>query len=99
MLIDNWRPISLSKINVDAKTISKVMATRIKNVLPHIIHCNQSGYTLRIDTLVRQSDQFLISWNLQFQTKNIPGLLIFIDFQKAFDTLEWNILFSCLNAF
>ena len=40
--IENWRPISL--VNVDAKIISKVIATRIKNILPHIIHCNQSGY-------------------------------------------------------
>ena len=25
--------------------------------------------------------------------------MIFIDFQKAFDSLEWNFLFSCLEAF
>ena len=32
-------------------------------------------------------------------TENIPGILIFIDFKKAFDTLEWYYFFSCLNAF
>jgi len=31
-------------------------------------------------------------------SKNIPGLLIFIDFQKAFDSLEWNFLLSCLRV-
>ena len=41
-LIENWRPISL--VNVDAKIISKVIASRLKDVLPNIIHCNQSGY-------------------------------------------------------
>ena len=40
--IENWRPISL--LNVDAKIMAKVIATRIKNVLPNVIHCNQSGY-------------------------------------------------------
>lgn len=41
-LIENWRPVSL--INVDAKIISKVIAVRVKNVLPNIIHRNQTGY-------------------------------------------------------
>ena len=35
-LTENWRQISL--VNVDAKIMSKVIATRIKNVLPSIIH-------------------------------------------------------------
>ena len=34
-LIENWRPICL--INVDAKIISKVIAVKVKNVLPNII--------------------------------------------------------------
>jgi len=33
------------------------------------------------------------------EKNNIPGLLIFIDFQKAFDSLECNFLFHCLDAF
>lgn len=41
-LIENWRPISL--INVDTKITSKVIAARIKKVLPSIIHHNQTGY-------------------------------------------------------
>ena len=40
--LENWRPISL--VNVDAKIMSKVLATRIKNVLPDIIQHNQSGF-------------------------------------------------------
>ena len=36
--LENWRPISL--VNVDAKIMSKVLATRIKNIVPNIIHHN-----------------------------------------------------------
>lgn len=37
-LKENWRPVSL--VNVDAKIISKVIASRIKNVLPYVIRRN-----------------------------------------------------------
>ena len=40
--IKNWRPISL--LNVDAKIASKVIAERMKRLLPGLIHHNQSGY-------------------------------------------------------
>ena len=40
--IKNWRPISLLK--VDTKLISKVLAERLKNVLPDIISKNQTAY-------------------------------------------------------
>ena len=49
--IENWRPISL--VNVGAKIMSKVIASRIKNVLPSIIHHNQTGYVYTV-TLVKQ---------------------------------------------
>ena len=31
--------------------------------------------------------------------ENIPGLMIIIDFHKAFDSVEWNYLVTCLEAF
>ena len=40
-LLENWRPISL--VNVDTKIMTKAIAARIKNVLPDIIHCDQTG--------------------------------------------------------
>ena len=52
---DNWQPISL--VNVDAKIMSKAIATRIKNVLPNIIRHNQTGF-IEDRYIGEQFDQF-----------------------------------------
>ena len=93
--IENWIPISL--LNVDAKIMAKVIATRIKNVLPNVIHCNQSGYVK--DRYIGETVRSIFDIMDFTDRENIPGLLIFIDFQKAFDTVEWDFLYKCLDAF
>ena len=30
------------------------------------------------------------------EKESIPGLMIFIDFEKAFDSIEWEFLLYCL---
>lgn len=30
---------------------------------------------------------------------NIQGILLFIDFEKVFDSFEWNFMFKCLEIF
>ena len=93
--LDNWRPISL--VNVDAKIMSKAIATRIKNVLPNIIHHNQTGFIE--DRYIGETVRSVFDI-MDFTAKqDIPGLLIFIDFQKAFDSLERNCLQRCLESF
>ena len=94
-LIENCRPISL--INVDAKIISKVIAVRVKNVLPNIIHHNQTGYVK--DRYIGETVRSIFDIMEFTDTENTPGILIFIDFKKAFDTVEWHYLFDCLKAF
>ena len=31
--------------------------------------------------------------------KNIPGVAVFLDFEKAFDSIEWNFIHKCLETF
>ena len=77
--------------------MSKVIVTKIKNVLLTIVHHNQTGFINdRYTGETVRSIFDLMDFTL---CKNIPGLLIFIDFHKAFDSLEWNFLFSCLKVY
>ena len=82
-LLENCRPISL--VNLGTKIMSKVIAARVKKVLPSIIHYNQNGYVK--DRFI--GEVILSIFDIMDFTakKNIPGLLLFINFQKAFDKL------------
>ena len=31
------------------------------------------------------------------KAKNIPGVAMFLDFEKAFDSIEWNFIHRCLK--
>ena len=74
-----------------------MIASRIKNVLPYIIHSNQTGYVK--DRYIGETVRSILDIMDFTEKENIPGLMIFIDFRKAFDTLEWTSLFYCLDAF
>ena len=94
-MIKNWRPISL--INVDAKIISKVLAKRLEKVLPVIIHADQNAFVKgrSIFDAVRTIDD-MVDYT---KRNNLSGFLIAIDFEKAFDTLNFNFLIRTLHKF
>ena len=95
MYLENWRPISL--ISVDSELASKVIANRIKNVLPQIIHHNQSGFIkVRFIGEVARSILDIIDYTESFK---LPGILLFIDFEKAFDSIECDFLYQSLEPF
>ena len=94
-LLENWGPISL--VNVDTKIMTKATVSRIKEVLPDIIHPNQTGYVK--DRFIGETIRSIYDV-MDFTVKeNIHGLMLFIDFHKAFDSVEWEFLFKCLEAF
>ena len=42
----------------------------------------------------------LIADTMHFtKKKNIPGVAIFLDFEKAFDSIEWNFIYKYLETF
>ena len=93
--MSNWRPITL--LNTDYKIASKVIAKRIERVLPSIIHPDQTGFMK--GRYIGQNIRLINDIIQQTELQKIPGILLFPDFQKAFDTLEWSFIQHTLNLF
>ena len=94
--LQNWRPITL--LNTDYKIASKALARRIETILPKL-EPDQTGF-MKDRYILLGENLRLISDVLEY-TKNedLKGVLVSLDFRKAFDTLEWPFINSVLNHF
>eukprot|EP00253_Pinus_taeda_P015037 PITA_15037 len=92
---DKYRPIALC--NIIYKIISKVVALRLKPVLPHIISPEQSGYVEGRQIL----DGIILTHEIIHSLKQSrkPGMLLKIDLSKAFDSISWEYMQKVLHAF
>lgn len=94
-LIKNWRPISL--LNVTYKLISSCIANRLKSTLDYLIHENQRGFIA--GRFIGENTRIIYDVLQITKEKNIPGALLLIDFEKAFDSVSWKFIFKTLQFF
>ena len=94
-LVKNWRSISL--INVDCKIASKALASRLKKVIPQIIHYDQTAYAQGRN--IGKSVRLIGDLMDHAEKENLDGMLFAADIEKAFDSLEHNFLFATLAKF
>jgi hypothetical protein len=93
--LSNWRPLTL--LNTDYKILSKAIANRIKEQLPDIISEDQNGFIKGryIGINIRKIEDVL-----QFTNNyDIPGYIMNLDFEKAFDTIKWSSIYDSLRMF
>ena len=95
LYLKNWRPITL--LNVDNKIIAKALGNRINSFLASLIDEYQTGY---VKNRFRGSNIRIIE-DILLHTKlsKVPGILLAIDFEKAFDSLTCDFLDKCLQTF
>ena len=84
-------------LNTDYKLLAHALANRLQKILPGIISKDQNAYI----------KQRFIGFNIRtildaIETTNsnqLKCLIIFLDFEKAFDKLNWSFIDKCLSAF
>ena len=93
--LKNWRPISL--LNTSYKLASSCIAERLKLVLPKLINEDQTGFIS--GRFIGENIRLLYDVINYTERNNLPGMLVLVDFEKAFDSVAWDFLFDVLNYF
>ena len=69
----------------------------MKTVLDKLVHENQKGFIA--GRYIGENTRLLYDMLHYLEGNNIPGLLMLIDFEKAFDSVSWEFIFNVLNFF
>ena len=93
LFLCNWRPISI--LNVDYKILAKCIALRLKKVIPHIISSDQTGFIQ--GRYIGENIRLTLDMIEYINSNKLSGLLLFVDFEKAFDKIEWSFMFECMH--
>ena len=93
--LKNLRPITL--LNVDYKLLSGVLAMRIQKVLPDVISAPQKGFLK--GRYIGENTRLVCDIINYLKGIKKEGLILLIDFQKAFDSLEWKYINEVLLSY
>ena len=93
--VKSWRPIVL--LDADFKVLSKVLANRVKTTLNEIIHNDQTGFVK--SRLITENLRKFLDVIEYAEVNNVPGVLVSIDFEKAFDKIEYEAVYAAMRWF
>ena len=91
----NWRPITL--LNTVYKLASSCIAERLKSVLSDLIDSDQRGFIP--GRFIGENCRLIYDILHYTEENDIPGILLLIDFEKAFDSISWSFLYEVLKFF
>ena len=77
-------------LNLVYKLASAVIANRIKTVLDRIVCEEQKG--LILGRFIGENIRIICDILFEAKNQDFPGLILSIDFEKAFDTVSWSFI-------
>ena len=90
--IKNWRPLSM--LSVIYKLASAAIANRIKPHLSQIIDNTQCGFVP--GRYIGECTRLIFDIMKFTEDKQLPGMLVLIDFEKAFDSISWSFIYQTM---
>ena len=94
-MVNQFQPISLC--NIVYKLITKILANRLKLLLPMIISPFQSAFVPNKNI----QDNTILAHELLHSFKNKRGrggfMFLKLDMEKAFDKIKWNFLLAIME--
>ena len=91
-LLRNWRPISL--LCATYKLASTVIATRMKPFIDQIVSKSQTGFLSGRN--IAESTRLVYDLIYLTEERNLDGMLLLVDFAKAFDSISWPFIYNIL---
>lgn len=93
--LDNWRPITL--LNNDYKIFAIIFAKRLKDCLDGIIDETQSGFMR--DRHIMNNIRLVLDLFDYSDLVEHNSFILFLDFYKAFDSVEHHFIFKSVQKF
>lgn len=91
----NYRPLSLT--NTDYKIFAHVLANRLQKIASRLIGREQSAYIK--GRYIGENARLILDVFEYYMHNDLDGILLFVDFEKAFDSVEYNFMFKTLEKF
>ena len=76
---------------------TKAIAKRMEPLLPNLVHTDQTGFIK--GRYIGENIMLIIDIMEHTKSESIPGILVSLDFRKAFDSLEWSFMMKALDIF
>ena len=94
-ILKNWRPLTM--LNCTYNLFSAILANRFKATLETVVSPDQTGFIA--NQFIGDNTRLLYDTINHCEMEIKEGLIIVLDFAKAFETIEWSYIYSCMEMF